>query len=405
MRPIEVEERTGRRPDGSGADASPRRGLRLRSSLSLALAAAVSLGLLWFSFARLDASALLAQLATVRVGVLGVSLVFIVLALGAATARSVLLLRRFPSLRPWGIAKSLLVAFGGNNVLPFRLGELLRVDYLARLGGVERAPCLAVVALERLLDVVALALVFVAVVVLALPGVPDVAAVGVVGAVALTALVALAVVGRRPWLLGRAADGLGARLLPASAARALSRRAAAFAEGLSGVAGAPSAVAVFLATLAYWAAQAMAVWAWLVACRLELGPAAALTVVVFTSFGSLIPALPSAVGTYHYAIILALSLFGVAAGPAAAFALVAHGTATVPLTLGAVPVVVSALAGLLAQRRPARGVSGDGHHDGAGSLAGDRSHDVESASQGPRSFVAVEKTPQEPQRSQSTSFP
>lgn len=405
MSATEAKEGEGSRLDGSGAGAGPRRGVRLRSALSLALAAAVSLGLLWLSFSRLDASALLAQLATVRPGVLGASLGFVVLAIGAATARSVLLLRRFPSLRPWGITKSLLVAFGGNNVLPFRLGELLRVDYLARLGGVERAPCLAVVAVERLLDVVALALVFVAVVVLALPGVPDVAAVVVVGAVALAVLVALAVVGRRPWLLGRAADGLGARLLPASVARALSRRATAFAEGLYGVAGAPSAAVVFLATLAYWAAQAMAVWTWLAACRIELGPAAALTVVVFTSLGSLIPALPSAVGTYHYAVILALSLFGVAEGPAAAFALVSHGTATVPLTLVALPVVVSALAGLLARRRPGRGSSGEEQHDGAGSPACGQGHEVESPSQGPRSFAAVEKTPQEPQRSQSTSLP
>jgi len=70
-------------------------------------------------------------------------------------------------LRSYSFAECFAPVLGGyvtNNIFPFRLGELVRIDLLARAGGLSRGSTVAVAALERLLDLVSFLILFAVVV-------------------------------------------------------------------------------------------------------------------------------------------------------------------------------------------------------------------------------------------------
>jgi uncharacterized protein (TIRG00374 family) len=62
----------------------------------------------------------------------------------------------FASVSTWRLFQVILIGFAVNNVLPLRLGELVRTFLLRRSDNVPIASSLATILIERLLDVVAL---------------------------------------------------------------------------------------------------------------------------------------------------------------------------------------------------------------------------------------------------------
>ena len=58
-----------------------------------------------------------------------------------------------------------------------------------------------------------------------------------------------------------------------------------------------------------------------------------LVVLVLTTISVVIPSTPGYVGTYHYLCQVALLMFGVPAGEALSFAIVAHALSVLPVTL------------------------------------------------------------------------
>jgi uncharacterized membrane protein YbhN (UPF0104 family) len=209
-----------------------------------------------------------------------------------------------------------LVGYMGNNALPARAGDLMRV---VLLGGPRRAVLGTVVA-ERVLDVCALVLVFAFVVLqrgLDLGPLPYVA-----GGVAV--LVVAAAVFARLRGLGR----VRAWLAPvAGATRDLASRHGA---------------GLVLVSLALWIVEASVYLIVGDAVGIHLGATGALYVMALTNLSAVIPAAPGYVGTFDAAVLLALRSLG---KPALGYLLVLRFVLFVPITL----------AGLVAfVRRPAR---------------------------------------------------
>lgn len=172
------------------------------------------------------------------------------------------------------------IGYMGNNVLPARAGDLLRV---VLLGGPRRAVLGTVVA-ERLLDVCALAAVFVAVVAergLAFGPLPYVLAAGAVAAVALAVAVRMRGLARaREWVAPIAA-----------ASRRLWSRHGVLLLGLS---------------LAIWFVEASVYLVVGEAVDVPLGATGALYVVALANLSAVIPAAPGYLGTFDAAVLLAL---------------------------------------------------------------------------------------------------
>jgi glycosyltransferase 2 family protein len=309
----------------------------------------ISAFFLWLLLRGLSLDVLVHDFSEVEVSVLAISLIPLAFSVVVLMWRSAILLKTFTKLTKWPIAKSLLISLGGNNVLPLRLGELLRVDYLSRTGRARFSSCLAVVAVERILDSVVLFLFFAAIMAFALSDSPDATAIIAVGALSIGGFLAIVAIARRPdhfvELLTRASRPLGKRINDF-----VVRNADAFAEGLTALSTNKKAAAVFFFSVAFWVVEAGLMYLWLIACRVDVPPYSAAMIIVFIAFGSLIPAAPAGIGVYHYFAARALSFFGVSPERAAVAAIVAHAMGTMPITIVSLPAIAQELMGAIRRR-------------------------------------------------------
>lgn len=224
-----------------------------------------------------------------------------------------------------------LLGFTANNILPFRVGELIRVDYLGTRTETSRAFLLATAAVERLLDAMLLLALFVLAAQSVLTDQGLSSGVGFLVVATVAALVGVLVLGRSRFLPGLLERWL-TRISPAAAAT-VSSRAESIRRGFEVLSSPRRVVGAVLATLCYWAMGFASLTLVAKAFGLALpwwGPALILALV---GVGVSVPSSPGYVGTYHYFAALALTLLGVEQSVAASFALIAHAMAIGPYTL------------------------------------------------------------------------
>jgi glycosyltransferase 2 family protein len=209
----------------------------------------------------------------------------------------------------------LLVGYMGNNTLPARAGDLMRV---LLLGGPRRV-VLGTVLAERVLDAVSLVGIF-AVVVLAkgLDSGPLPYVIGGAGAAALIVTAALLAPGRRP-----------ARL-----AREWLRPVLGATRGLASVHGA----VLLTGSIVLWCCEASVYLLVGHAVGVPLSVVQALYVMALTNLSMLVPAAPGYVGTFDAAVLLALRSLHL---PALGYLLVLRFVLFVPITVAGFSVYVA----------------------------------------------------------------
>lgn len=226
-----------------------------------------------------------------------------------------------------------LVVLVGNDLLPMRLGEWLRILYIRRETGVSIASALALTALERVLDTVVFASVFLlAAAHLPHLGVPPVA-LRRVATVAAGALVVLAAILSFLKISGRAERYFN-RGTPLSSAIQLRLRELHRAVDAWRTAGKTWSLLMLHGA---YGCIAMASWqATFLAFDISIPWYAPCVTIGFVAFGSMLPSAPAAVGLYHAAAVAALATFRVPVETALAAATSAHAiTVTTHLVLGA----------------------------------------------------------------------
>jgi glycosyltransferase 2 family protein len=213
----------------------------------------------------------------------------------------------------------LLIGYLANNVLPVRLGELVRSHYVGDREGISRATALGTVVVERVLDLaVVVAIAALAILVLSVRGVVA-SAVLVGGAIGVLLVLALA-------------GGVVAHRLPGAdrVARAVERWpqvhgiASRLRAGLV-VAGRPRTLAVALALgVVAWGATLLAFAAagQAIGVQLTIGQASLLAAGV--ALASAIPSGPASLGTFELAAVRIGEALGVPADHAFAIGLIVH---------------------------------------------------------------------------------
>jgi uncharacterized membrane protein YbhN (UPF0104 family) len=236
-------------------------------------------------------------------------------------------------LRVRTVAASLLVGYLANNVLPARLGELVRSHHLGDRTGLSRASVLGTVVVERIVDTG----------VLAVRGiVASAVLVGVALAGLLVAALALALVAHRLPHADRVVAAIGR--WPAVA------RAGSRLRGGLAVAGRPRTMLAAIGwSVAAWGATIVAFAAAGQAIGVELTWGQAALLASGTSLVTAIPAGPGYVGTFELAAVEIATAVGVPADPAFALALLVHGAILAVTTVGGV------VAFLATRGRPAVG--------------------------------------------------
>lgn len=232
------------------------------------------------------------------------------------------------SVRLGPLFRSTMIGFMGNNVLPARLGELMRVYAIGNSSGISRSSALASIVLERIFDMGTLLILFV--IVLATGRLPE--EVRSWGGY-LLAIAAIAFLGvfvfwiRRDFILG-----LVRRFAPARVRDRLLQITENFHTGLEAMGRRGALLKAFLLSLLIWATLIAVVDAGFRALGLGLPYDAGVIVLVVMAIGTMIPSAPGFLGTLQYAGTLALTQYDIDRSVALSFTLVYHASQWFPVT-------------------------------------------------------------------------
>jgi glycosyltransferase 2 family protein len=241
----------------------------------------------------------------------------------------------------WDLNSATSIGFAASTLLPARAGEIVRPVVLAKTAGLPVAPCLASIALERLIDLVTCVSLFVF---YALGWAPEMTgdAAGrflllrrsaiVAGAGTLIGLAILAFLAAKPERTDRFVKPL-LRPLPARIGARLEAILFSFLDGLGALGSVRNVAVVAASSLVLWLIICVQIHATLRAFDLAFPFPVAFFVLTWAILGLFIPT-PGGVGGYHTAVAYALTgFYGVSKNTAAAFALVSHALSFVPITL------------------------------------------------------------------------
>jgi uncharacterized membrane protein YbhN (UPF0104 family) len=210
------------------------------------------------------------------------------------------------------------VGYMGNNVLPARGGEVLRIGLLGSRSTARRREILGSVVAERVLDAAVLAALFAVMTLAGVAGAPAGSAPAIVagallvgGAVALGAYEAAR---RRGHF-----EAFAAKVRPVARASRLFIR--------------PEGLLVAGVSVVIWLLQGLAFLLIGLALEVELGLLEACSIIVLASIAALVPAAPGYVGTFDAGIALGLEAVGVDGGAALGFILLVRFVMFVPITL------------------------------------------------------------------------
>ena len=216
------------------------------------------------------------------------------------------------------------VGIGLNNLVPVRIAsEAAQLAILSIKDRVRPSVALATLGMERVLDVVASALIM-AIAFLFIPEISDFG-VYVWGALGL-AILSIILVRLLAWSGNKIS---WTRRFPSllsfgKAVRDLERERGRLA-------------ASFAMSVIYWLLVGVTAWIISISFQLSITPMTATMVIMATIFfATAIPAAPSAIGTFEFAVVYLLGLFEVGHEPAFGFAVITHAVFFLPPTLMAV---------------------------------------------------------------------
>jgi glycosyltransferase 2 family protein len=304
--------------------------VRQRPGLVRAAAgAAISVVAIWLVLRSVDVGRAVEVLRTADRGWIGLMAAFIVTDLAVRALRWQRLVAPIGHVRLPAMLAYLLVGYLANNVLPARLGELVRSHYLGDREGLSRTTTLGTVVVERVVDfVVVVAIASAAIIVLSVRGI-----------VASAVLVGIAVAGL---LAAAVAVGIAAHRLPGaeriSAAAERWPRVHELAGKLRGglaVAGKPRTLteALVLSAIA-WGATILSFAAAGQAIGVELTIGQASLLASGVALATAIPAGPANLGTFELAAVAIGRAIGVADHTAFALALLVHAGILVITSVG-----------------------------------------------------------------------
>lgn len=225
-----------------------------------------------------------------------------------------------------------MIGFMANNVLPLRLGEVVRAYALGKSSGVSKSLAFATIVVERAFDLMAL-LLFLALLNFQHDFSPSFQMLGYIALAACLFLVTLMVLAtkRRPLavrlirlIFGWLPEGIRDRVF------AIFDQ---FLDGFSVVSRSHHVLIVAAMSIFLWLLMALGAYFCILTFRLTIPYTASMVLTVVGALGVMIPSGPGFVGTFEVAAKYALMLFSVPDTTAVSFALLFHAIQFVAVTL------------------------------------------------------------------------
>jgi glycosyltransferase 2 family protein len=229
-----------------------------------------------------------------------------------------------------------LIGYAGNVVLPFQAGEVARGYLASRHHGIRLATALSGIAVEKLLDFLALLVLLIwALLSMEAPSaLAEQVAVSLGGLLSLVGVLFVAVL-IRPEVTCALVDRALA-VLPDRLAAGLGPPIHGGLDGLSALRRAALLWRILAVSLATWSIMLLTLYLTVRAVQLEVPLAVAIVVMVLAAVGLALPTSPGFIGTLQAAFVLGMVPFGIAQDGAVAASLVYQVLTTVPpLVIGA----------------------------------------------------------------------
>jgi len=243
-------------------------------------------------------------------------------------------------MRYWPVYSAMNIGYMINNVLPLRMGEILRAYFLGKATGISKSSALATIVVERLLDMVA-AIIVLGITIFFFPFPPWIQNglfyVGIPVILLIGFLVALLV--NTEWTLNLLRSFLS--FLPQKLKEQIIEMVSSFASGLEILRSAHHYFAILVHTLLLTICYIISVFTTLKAFDL-ISPGypmifdhpflASVVLLIVVTIGVAVPSAPGAVGTFHGIVALGVSLLGVEAEKSMGVAIALHLANYIPLT-------------------------------------------------------------------------
>ncbi|MCL4295961.1 MAG: flippase-like domain-containing protein [Anaerolineae bacterium] len=226
------------------------------------------------------------------------------------------------------------IGYAGNNIYPFRAGEVIRAYLLKKRERVSVGTSIATILVERIFDGLVM-LLFVFITLPLAPGLPDwlqqtvvIASMAFLGAlVTFLGLAARPAVSRTlyRWLIGRFA--------PSRMQSGLLALGDRFLEGLSSLASLKEIFMVFSTSVIIWLLETVKYWFVMHAFNFTVSFFVLMLMNGVVNLATTLPSAPGYIGTFDGPGIAILKIFGVSATVATAYTLVLHAALWLPITL------------------------------------------------------------------------
>lgn len=287
----------------------------------------------WLVLRDLDWRALAAALAAPDPRWLALAPVFLAAGYACRVARwRAMLATARPGLGLGRCAVPLLGSIAANNLLPFRMGDVLRCVGFSRWLGLDAGTVTATVLVERLLDLLTVLLAFGLALLVLAPGRALVGAgAGALVALGLAALLLLLAPGLLRPLVRLAEAGL--RRIRPGAGAAFARFAEPLLATLAILARGRRMPGLILWSAVAWGCEGAVYWAVAKALPAITAPMAAWLAMPAGTLATLLPSTPGHVGTFDYFAIRAAESLGNSAAAATAFAVLVHAVLYLTTTL------------------------------------------------------------------------
>jgi len=301
--------------------------------LIVALGMIISVVFLCIAFRNLDPEAVWGNI--VRANLLwltlGVGIFFVSMLLIAW--RWQFLLRAIQRVPLSALSQLVAIGYTGNNVYPFRTGEILRIFLLRRNHHVPVAKTAMTIIIERVFDgIVMLSFIILALYFVEIPS-PEIHMMAEVGTpLFLLAVLLFFVLAARPQGMRLLAERVS-RIFPARLGKSILTLSEDIVGGLEGLRSPADLLGAVFASYASWGVHAFVYWAVAFAFGINVGFMVMVLAVGVVNLAGLIPASPGQVGIFEFFTSLVLTAVGVDPDKAKAYALVLHVVIWLPVTM------------------------------------------------------------------------
>jgi len=240
-------------------------------------------------------------------------------------------LKRIPIKRLFPVV---VIGYMGNNIFPFRIGELLRAYVLKRNEDISISSSLATIVVERIFDGLTM-LLFVFIALPTVPALPDslryIVIVG--GVLFLGALVVFLFLAAKPTVAARLYNPFIDHLLPQRYGVKLRGFIERFILGLAALRDVRQVFMIFFTSILIWLLETVKYWFVMHAFQMDLSFFTLMLMNGIVNLSTTLPAAPGYIGTFDAPGIAVLVAFNVARELATAYTLVLHAALWLPITL------------------------------------------------------------------------